>query len=459
MCGIRDNPKSSDSIPAANVPHSKMPRFIQSKPCGIDRFEGQSQARLTNAMAKHIIEVDERAGANENTLPRIIGLEGGWGVGKSNVIRQLEKKLKENGYYLFEYDAWGHQEDLQRRSFLETMTRCLIKDKIVDSSWQKKLNELLAHKITRINKTLPKFSAGAFWVILCLASTTVTTFIAERLADAVELTNKGRLDYILALTLFAFFPILLGLLAWFIGMICCKEMRSLGWLLQISKNENIETTNTETINEEQPNVIKFKNWMQSVSDHIGKKNKKIIIVYDNMDRLPAEKVKELWSSIHTFFSEDGFENVWAIIPFDEKHLACAFGEDEDDKKQQLTKHFIRKTFPITYRVTPPVITDYKKLFSELFVEAFDNKEINQEEQDRINRIFRLENPNATVREIINFINQVVTLRNIWHNDINLLYLAIFILKKDKLLDGNIANHILSGDYLLISRWYRLHSWP
>ena len=62
-----------------------------------------------------------------------------------------------------------------------------------------------------------------------------------------------------------------------------------------------------------------------------------------MDRLPAEKVKELWSSIHTFFADSGFENVWAVIPFDETHLACAFGDETDEQTKQLTKYFINKT--------------------------------------------------------------------------------------------------------------------
>ena len=45
----------------------------------------------------------------------------------------------------------------------------------------------------------------------------------------------------------------------------------------------------------------------------------------------------------------------------EKHLSCAFG-DEDSKAQELTKYFINKTFPIVYRVAPPVITDYQNIF-------------------------------------------------------------------------------------------------
>ena len=427
------------------------PRFIPNKPCGIDKFEGKSQERLTNAIANHIVSTDSSNHSQNHS--RIIGLEGSWGVGKSNVIKLLENHESLKNYHLFEYDAWGHQEDLQRRSFLEALTRKLISDNILTGkvkttidgitqkiTWEQKLDNLLARKVVRINKSLPKFNAGALWTALAIAMTPFTVFIAERLESADKICN------IIVLTTIAFAPILIGLLLWGIFMIKNKDMRSLGYLLKISRDENIETKNIETINEDEPNVFKFKAWMQDISNYIGENKKpKLIVVYDNMDRLPADKVKELWSSIHTFFSEDGFDGVWTIIPFDEQHLSCAFGEVKEEK-EQLTKYFISKTFPVVYRVTPPVITDFKKLFDKLFVEAFADTESKQ--QDDINRIFRLEKPNATVREMIEYINQLVAIKNIWHNEIDILYIAIFTLKKDEILsENNLAEQILSGNYL------------
>lgn len=84
------------------------PRFIQNKPCGIDKFDGGSQERLAKTIARHFCQNDSLD--EECTLPRIIGIEGIWGSGKSNVVKMLERELSDD-YYFFEYDAWGHQED------------------------------------------------------------------------------------------------------------------------------------------------------------------------------------------------------------------------------------------------------------------------------------------------------------------------------------------------------------
>lgn len=104
------------------------PRFIQNKPCGIDKLDGGSQERLAKTIARHFRQNDSLN--DDNALPRIIGIEGIWGSGKSNVVKILEKELSDN-YYFFEYDAWGHQEDLQRRSILELLTSKLINDGIL----------------------------------------------------------------------------------------------------------------------------------------------------------------------------------------------------------------------------------------------------------------------------------------------------------------------------------------
>lgn len=68
------------------------PRFIQNKPCGIDKLDGGSQKRLAKTIARHFRQNDSLN--DNNALPRIIGIEGIWGSGKSNVVKMLEKNYQ-----------------------------------------------------------------------------------------------------------------------------------------------------------------------------------------------------------------------------------------------------------------------------------------------------------------------------------------------------------------------------
>ena len=76
----------------------QFPRFIQNKPCGIDKFDGGSQERLAKTIAHHFRQNDSLN--DDNALPRIIGIEHICGSGKSNVVKMLEKELSDNYYFL-----------------------------------------------------------------------------------------------------------------------------------------------------------------------------------------------------------------------------------------------------------------------------------------------------------------------------------------------------------------------
>jgi hypothetical protein len=428
---------------------NEYPKYILDKPKGIDKFDGGSQKLLSKAIAEYILKNDNLP--KEESMPRIIGIEGTWGSGKSNVVKMVENYLKSGDYLFFEYDAWGHQEDLQRRSFLETLTEELLEKgylprnkkctpSYVDNkqvTWNEKLIELLAHRRITDHKSIPVFNGGTILALICflLIPSLSNYIISSSIADSWSF--MGKLFCLIS-------PVVCLFLIWGIIAIIDKEARHWGWILQISKSEATKTRNYETINEDEPTVSKFSKWMNDLNDFIDKfKSKKLIVVYDNMDRLPANKVKELWSSIHSFFAEEGFKNIWVIVPYDENHLSCAFSADEQIAKK-LTKFFIDKTFPVTFNVPKPVITDYKGIFSKLYKEAFSNSQIKDEEI--INRIYRLLNPQANIREIIIFINSLVSLLNSRKDTLSLISMAIYQLKKEKILEDPVKQ-ILSGEYL------------
>ena len=53
----------------------------------------------------------------------MIGIDGGWGSGKSNLVKLISNELnagisdkKKQMFPFITYDAWGHSSDLQRRT-------------------------------------------------------------------------------------------------------------------------------------------------------------------------------------------------------------------------------------------------------------------------------------------------------------------------------------------------------
>ena len=134
------------------------------------------------------------------------------------------------------------------------------------------------------------------------------------------------------------------------------------------------------------------------------KKKRLVIVFDNMDRLPPNKLRELWSLIHTFFAEDRFEGIWVIVPFDRNHMSMAFENDPQSRGTRLSEEFLRKTFSVIFRVPPPVMTDWRKFFEQKFDDAFKGE---AEERLVVRKIFGESEIAITPRSIIAFINELV----------------------------------------------------
>ena len=447
--------------------------FLSNKPSGLDLFDGQSQEKVAEAIKRHIVEVDaqpepETEQERDKALPRIIGVEGSWGSGKSNTLLQLDKKLGDN-YYFFTYDAWGNQEDLQRRSLLQQLTMKLIDDEmlvgdttinVVSSaldftpkplsvSWKTRVETLISRKSATHNITIPTIYESTKYFALMI----IVTGLLAPLLNAIKGPNMPCWYSILAL-----FAALMPLAAFALLMYNKQKEREetddpqkkaelAGWtwkeMWQMYQTSGQTNTSTFTVSEMEPSVTEFRGWMNDVSKALVA-GKRLVVVFDNMDRLPKEKVRQLWSSIQTFFADKGYPKVWCVIPFDRVHLANAFSEAENgDKRTELTNYFIEKTFPVVYRIPDPIITDYKAVFEKLFAKAFDKRE----EQELINRCYRLKNTKPNIREIISFINKLVALTHEWGDSVRLQSMALFLLNRQEILGSNTETVIVNGSYL------------
>lgn len=434
------------------------PRYLSTAPHGEDLYEGKSQEKIKDAIKQYILNTDNpKIELSEAKMPRLIGLEGKWGSGKSNVIKMLEDDTALNGNYVFfTYDAWGNQEDLQRKSILYMLTKQLIhggyltgKTKMLqynpqadkeptekECSWEERLQALTANKSYTREITVPSINDSTKWFGLVLV---IIGFIIGILQ--IDGALAWWLNCLICVIPIVIYFIFLACLSKDDFLTACRKMFAM-----YETGAKTDTT-SYVISENEPTVSEFKNWMQDLSKAL-KDGKKLVIVFDNMDRLSKEKVHTLWSSIHTFFadSKNSYENVWCIIPYDARHLSTAF-EGEDEKKEQLLQCFLQKTFPVIYHVTEPIITDYKEVVSKLLHKAYDER-LTVEEYDIINRCYRLTYPLPNVREIIAFINEMVHIYHTWHTKIGALSMAIYVLQKN-----NIDKQNTSAEEYILEKLY------
>ncbi|SEQ21914.1 P-loop NTPase fold protein [Myroides profundi] len=203
-------------------------------------------------------------------------------------------------------------------------------------------------------------------------------------------------------------------------------------LFKVYTNNKVDETKVEIVSEKEPTVKEFRAWMKDIDNDL-KTN--VVIVFDNFDRLPKKHILNVWSSIHIFFAEEPYSRIKVIIPFDRSHVQYAFDELNNKGGNKVVKFgddYVNKTFDIVFRITLPIMSDWKKFFQERWAEAFDSYE--EEELRLVIQVYEFLNRRITPREIISFINEIITIK-LLDNNFRERYIAIFVLRKDEILDN------------------------
>ncbi len=412
-------------------------KFLTNQPSGEDLFENKSQEKIAKVISEKIINEPEF---------KIIGIDGEWGSGKSNLVRLVEKKL-ESTHKFFVYDVWGHQEDEQRKAILVELTDFIQNEKGLlkkgdKKIWDDKLKVLLAKskETTTINQ--PYLSVGFIFSLLSIIYIPTVNVFKDSIKDFFEIDSLFWKFVLVTGPILIVIGIFLWNLVkgWFHKKGFCKSFRlSAEETFQVYTNKQKEETKIETISEDQPSVRDFQNWMEDINQDL---NKKIVIVFDNFDRLPKKHILNIWSSIHIFFAEKEYSNIKVIIPFDREHVQNAFKElNGTDNK--FGDDYVNKTFDIVFRITLPIMSNWKKFFSEQWKKAFINYD--EDELRLVIQVYEFLNRRITPREIISFINEILTIK-LLDDDFKERYIAIFVLLKDKIL-ADPLKAIINLEYL------------
>lgn len=358
----------------------RYPRFISNGPCGKDLFAGKAHQRIAEEIAEQLLQPDA-----PHNVPHVIGLDGGWGAGKSNIVRMIEGIIHRKSWeraLLLMYNVWGHQSDTLCRSILDELTELLTynappilpeekRHELIDEYYklQSQHKEIRTHATTRSRKMAGGLSIRLWLHALGACASYVRTYNAEkRTLHENEFTSKS-------------------------------------------------------------SSTQFKKWIGKLNDGL---QCPLIIVCDDIDRLPAQKVQEFWAAIHTLFTEVKYERIKVIVPFDRSHIVSAFrGENvqgEDSTLKCYGNEFIDKTFDVVYRVPPPILSDWKDYLSTQWKTAFG-----EEPRGSITQIYDLLANGKTPREIIAFINECVTIRSTCSPKIPDEYIALFAAGKHEIV--------------------------
>ena len=182
----------------ANSPHRKpQVNLLPDDPTEDDRTGG-GHRRVARAIA------DVVAGPNGG---KAIALEGTWGSGKSSVVRMLPSEC-EHPTFVFEFDAWKHERDPLRVTFLNELTKALKRDGWIDKDTAKGLEQTfdeISGKVKSENKTESALFRARDLLLIAIVLVLVPMLLSgamtsvRSLDDARDLLHTNHAYWLLAI--------------------------------------------------------------------------------------------------------------------------------------------------------------------------------------------------------------------------------------------------------------------
>jgi energy-coupling factor transporter ATP-binding protein EcfA2 len=393
-----------------------------------------------------------------------IGLTGSWGSGKSTVVELLKGILKQRNpdMQVFVFDAWAHQGDPLRRSFLETLIGwCNEERKWTESKekWRGVIEELAKRREEIHSENIPHLTNwGVAGALLLLLTPVALQFYAK-----VQFQYHPRWESFALLASAA--PFLFGL-AMLIYWQAKPPGESLPSLLFTSTASKIVTKTSKVPD---PTSVEFeKYYRELLTEVLAGKNRRILLVIDNLDRVNQEDARSIWASLRVFFdpalatSGDWYKRVWVMVPYDRDGIQDLWDGSGTETATVTSKHFLEKTFQASFRVPPIILSNWEGFLLRQLEFAFP-----YHSAEEFHTIFRLydqsltpETELPTPRNLKIFVNAVGSLHRQWGDTIPLPEQAAFTLLSDRysgllaLLRGTEQNLAKQLSAMLAPDWQR-----
>lgn len=282
-----------------------------------------------------------------------IGLFGGWGTGKSSIIKTVREKMETSKVKFITYDAWKYANDSFRRMFLLKMQEEL---------GFEQTEEMQRFYQSETAETKPK-------TVLSVKGLTIGIIVVAVLLALLWLTPLQLNWKVCVTSLGTLLSLVVALLNG-----CFYNLK-----ISINKPALFAPEQFEAcFKKMMSKCLKQKNWFQetwsAINDYVklGKVSvvglERLVVVIDNIDRCHSEMAYQLLTDIKTFLSDEKM-NVVFIIPVDDEALKKNLFDSHCDRNCNKEKEeFLRKFFNVTIRIKPHQFTELNT-----FAKALNNK--------------------------------------------------------------------------------------
>ncbi|MGK4042961.1 P-loop NTPase fold protein [Heyndrickxia oleronia] len=303
-----------------NLNEKKIEKIFLSDLPLTDRFNDEFQSKQVSQLLKQSIE--------QSQLPLHISLLGKWGSGKTTVIKMLEDELDNKKYEMKIISVWKFADDAPslHRKIVREVERKLSLENPENMDVSTTIEESLQANGVLSAITLLK-KMGNFKSIILL------NFIIFILLILLQIVLPSE-----------FSPIAMNSLTLLIISLATAFLakNSFGIIASI---KNVKTNLPLNFGDQYENRFR-----RVVDQYLGKKtDKKLILVFDDLDRLPPKQLYGALNTIKTFLSS---KRCAFIIPCDEgvlkEELKEAFGKKE--MRSFDVNEYLNKTFDITIRL-------------------------------------------------------------------------------------------------------------
>ncbi|TYA74240.1 KAP family P-loop NTPase fold protein [Seonamhaeicola marinus] len=329
-----------------------------------------------------------------------IGLYGDWGSGKSTIALTLRDELEKDSIPLVLFDVWKHEGDALRRTFL-CETHYFFKE---SKAWKNKYKgeDSILDELTKSKKSTRRIPL-TIWQIIKASIVLPLSFLALfffvwlifDLGFGVIDFKKTDIPNSIAVFL-GLFPI--SFLFKFVQKLI----------------ENIKGEKEEYYQGKIEDPTEFESKFKEIINKLNSDIKKVVFVFDNLDRVSGEKAVQIMATIKTFLDpidrliKD--KNIVFLIPCDEsaikRHLKKTLNYSDEFNGYdyyQYAGEYLRKFFNTILWIPEFYTNELEELAKEKLKET-KIKDFNNEELSALIVLVFDKNP----RQIIQFINILIS---------------------------------------------------